>query len=97
MWNVGRKGKAVPCSTLAVSMPAIKKEKTEKVAAEPYPTTPTKPKKKGPPMSEEVKAKLKALRADRKARGEPTRVKRRKSVSSFTVEKPVSDPVNSPI
>ena len=57
-------------------MPALKTEKPSAPASEPYPTT--KPKRKGPPMSNEVKEKLKALRADRKAKGLPTRIKRKK-------------------
>jgi hypothetical protein len=61
-------------------MPAIKTEKQSPSDATPY-DTPTKAKKRGPPMSEEVKQKLKALRADRKAKGMPTRIKRKKSVS----------------
>jgi hypothetical protein len=61
-------------------MPAIKTEKTAAPDTAPYPATP-KPKKRGPPMSEEVKQKLKALRAERKANGQPTRIKRKKSVS----------------
>ena len=57
-------------------MPAIKKEKTNDGSAAPYTVEP-KPKRKGPPMSEETKAKLKALRQDRKAKGLPTRIKRK--------------------
>jgi hypothetical protein len=61
-------------------MPAIKTEPTAAPDTAPYPT-PTKPKKRGPPMSEEVKQKLKDLRATRKANGQPTRIKRKKAVS----------------
>lgn len=61
-------------------MPAIKTEPTPAPDTAPY-ATPTKPKKRGPPMSEEVKQKLKDLRATRKANGQPTRIKRKKSVS----------------
>ena len=61
-------------------MPALKTEKTAAPDVAPY-QTPVKAKKRGPPMSEEVKQKLKALRADRKAKGQPTRIKRKKTVS----------------
>lgn len=65
-------------------MPAVKVEKETAAASEPYPTT--KAKRKGPPMSNEVKEKLKALRADRKAKGLPTRIKRKKV--TFKAEAP---------
>jgi hypothetical protein len=70
-------------------MPAVKTEKESTTTVEPYPTT--KPKRKGPPMSAEVKEKLKALRADRKAKGLPTRIKRKKVVT-FKGEPPAVAP-----